>query len=306
MANTDRIAVIGTGAIGTAITRRLLTTGHDVTVWNRTPGRATALTGAGAHLARSAGDAVTTAGLTLLTLTDYTAVQQILGTLDPGLDGHTIAALCTGTPDDARAAAQQATRLGATYLDAGVQAGPGAFTTGTATVLYSGDRTAYDQHATTLAELGPPRFVGDTPHAAAVWDLTLFGLWYDAHLGLLRALDIARTAGIDLDDFATTATTQLGHVVDAVPTTVDELRHGHYPPGPATLPEHLTVLRQLLTQRTGTPLGDGGLTTITTRIQQLLTQDRRHQGLTATIDQTPPAGTPAPAPTPRSPHPSHH
>jgi 3-hydroxyisobutyrate dehydrogenase-like beta-hydroxyacid dehydrogenase len=306
MAHNDRIAVIGTGAIGTAITHRLLTTGHHVTVWNRTPDRTTALTAAGAHRATTISQAVTTTGLTLLTLTDHTAVRQCLDTLEPGLTGHTIAALCTGTPDDARTTAAQATRLGATYLSAGVQAGPDAFTTGTATVLYSGDRAAYDHHAGTLAQLGPPRFVGDTPHAAAVWDLTLFGLWYDAHLGLLRALDIARTAGIDLDDFATTATTQLGHVVDAVPTTVGELHHGHYPPGPATLPEHLTVLRQLLTQRTGTPLGDGGLTAVTTRIQTLIAQSRHQQGLTATIDRNPPADTPEPAPTPRSPHPPHH
>ncbi|GIE28222.1 6-phosphogluconate dehydrogenase [Actinoplanes italicus] len=284
MTTADRIAVIGTGAIGTAITHRLLTTGHPVTVWNRTPDRTTTLTAAGAHRAATPAEAVTSATLTLLTLTDYTAVHQVLDTLPPGLDGHTIAALCTGTPDDARTAAHQATHRGARYLDAGVQAGPDAFTTGTATVLYSGDRTAFDQHTETLARLGPPRFVGDTPHAAAVWDLTLFGLWYDAHLGLLRALDTARTAGIDLDEFAATATTQLGHVVTAVPATVSELRTGHHPPGPATLPEHLTVVRQLLTMRAGTTLGDGGLPAVAARIEALLAQGRHQQGLTATID----------------------
>jgi 3-hydroxyisobutyrate dehydrogenase-like beta-hydroxyacid dehydrogenase len=285
MPTTDRIAVIGAGSIGAAVTHRLLTTGHHVTVWNRTPARTTTLTAAGAHPAPTAAAAVTTTDLTLLTLTDYTAVTAVLDTLTPGLDGRTIAALCTGTPDDARTAAHHATRLGAAYLDAGVQAGPDAFTTGTAAVLYSGDRTAYHRHYHTLARLGPPRFVGDTPHAAAVWDLTLFGLWYDAHLGLLRALDTARTAGVDLDDFATTATTQLGHVVTGIPATVDELRAAHYPPGPATLAEHHTVLRHLTTLRAGNLLGDGGLHPVTARIQALLTAGHHQQGLTATIDR---------------------
>jgi 3-hydroxyisobutyrate dehydrogenase-like beta-hydroxyacid dehydrogenase len=37
-----RVAVIGLGAMGSRIARRLLDTGHELTVWNRTRARAEA------------------------------------------------------------------------------------------------------------------------------------------------------------------------------------------------------------------------------------------------------------------------
>ena len=76
--------------------------------------------------------------------------------------------------------------------------------------------------------------------AVRVWDLALFGVWYDAQLGLLRALDAVRAAGIDIAEFARTANTQLGHVGTATSATVEEMRQATYPPGPADLTEHLT------------------------------------------------------------------
>ncbi len=50
-----RLAVLGLGRIGHALAQRLLAGGHDVTVWNRTPGKADDL------LARCAREAATSA-----------------------------------------------------------------------------------------------------------------------------------------------------------------------------------------------------------------------------------------------------
>jgi len=41
----------------------------------------------------------------------------------------------------------------------------------------------------------------------------LYGLWYDAQMGYLRAVETARAAGLDLAEFAEAAAVQLGHVV---------------------------------------------------------------------------------------------
>lgn len=283
MAEHPRTSILGTGAIGTAITHRLLTAGHHVTIWNRTPHRTTHLTTAGAHPARTAAEALTASPLALLTVTDHTAARDCL---TGDLTGHTIVTLCTGGPDDARTIARHVTALGGHYLDAGLQATPD--TLGTTAIPYSGSRHAFDQHTATLSRLGTRHFAGEQPHTAAIWDLALLGLWYDAQLGLLRALDTARTAGADPAAFATAAATQLAHVVTAIPATTTELRDRTYPPGPATLPEHLTVLRQLTHLRTGATLGDGGLTTVTTHIETLIAAGLRTEGLTATIDATPP------------------
>ncbi|MDE3722111.1 NAD(P)-binding domain-containing protein [Nocardiopsis sp. N85] len=278
-----RVAVIGTGAIGGAVARRLLADGHDVTVWNRTANRAIDLVNTGARPSGSIEEAAASADLILFTLTDYAAVRQCLSELGTDLSERTIVVMCTGTADDARQAARQVAPTGADYIDAGIQTSPEMMGTDAATILYSGSRAAFERHLTTLASLSRPRFVGEAPDAAAIWDLALFGVWYDAQLGLLRAIDTVRRAGIDVTEFSDTAATQLGHVVAAVPATVAEAREAEYPRGPADLTEHLTVVRHLIGLRAGRHLGDGGLAPVAARIERLIADGRGREGLTATI-----------------------
>ena len=52
------VSVIGTGAMGTAVVERLLATGHDTTIFNRSPGRMPPLQKKGARVATSARAAV--------------------------------------------------------------------------------------------------------------------------------------------------------------------------------------------------------------------------------------------------------
>jgi 3-hydroxyisobutyrate dehydrogenase-like beta-hydroxyacid dehydrogenase len=279
------VAVIGTGAVGSAVVCRLLDGGHEVTVYNRTRSRAARLVAAGALQASSLREAVLSSPLVLLTLKDYAAVQQCLTHLDADLSGRTIVGMYTGTAGEARQAAERVTSLGARYVDAGIQASPEMIGTDTATILYSGSRHAFEQHESVFELLGRPRFVGETPEAAAVWDLALFGVWYDAQLGLLRALGTAREAGIDVEEFAQTANTQLNHVVAAVSATVSEMLQASYPAGPANLAEHLTVVRHLVELRAGGRLGDGGLPEVAARIEALIAAGRGAQGLTAIVGQ---------------------
>ncbi|MEV6302804.1 NAD(P)-binding domain-containing protein [Actinoplanes sp. NPDC051861] len=251
MTSQQRVAVLGTGAIGTAVARRFLAAGVDTVVWNRTPSRAAPLVAAGAHHAATATEAVSSSTLALLTVTDHAAAAEIL-TGVPTDPGQTVVVMCTGIPGN----------LPRHFLTAGIQASPAVIGTPAATFVYSGSRPAYDRGLPLLQLLGTARFAGESPEAAAIWDLALFGLWYDAHLGLLRALETIRATGGDLTAFSEAATTQLGHVVAGVASALTE-------PGPATLTEHLTVLRELITLRAGHPLGDGGLTTIAARLESL-------------------------------------
>jgi 3-hydroxyisobutyrate dehydrogenase-like beta-hydroxyacid dehydrogenase len=278
-----KVTVIGTGAVGGAVVRLLLAGGHGVTVWNRTRHRVTDLVAAGAAEASSVADAVGSGSLVLLCLTDYAAVRSCLAGAETVLSGRTVVAVCTGTAQDARDAAKHVTGLGGQYLDAGLQTSPDTLGTDRATILYSGDRGAFEHHRSTLALLSPPRFVGTAPDAAATWDLALFGVWYDAQVGILRALDIARRAGIDVTEFAATAGTSLGHVVAALPDTANELLTGTCPAGPATLTEHLAVIGHLIGQRAGHPVGDGGLAAVAARTGALVAAGRAEEGLTSIV-----------------------
>ncbi|PSL01306.1 3-hydroxyisobutyrate dehydrogenase-like beta-hydroxyacid dehydrogenase [Haloactinopolyspora alba] len=283
-APTRTVTVAGTGAIGTAVARTLLKAGLTVTVWNRTSSRTSALVDDGATAVDSVGDAVLASELTLLTVTDYSALDDVFAELDAvpgGLGGRTVVALCTGSAADADRTAARAESSGALYLDAGVQTAPEDIGTPAATILYGGSRHAFDRHLSVLELLSTARHVGENPAAAAVWDLTLFGVWYDAQLGLLRALTAAREAGLDVAGFAETAAIQLGHVVAAAADTAGEVLDGEYPRGPADLREHRMVVDELVAQRAGSALGDGGLTDVSRLLDLEIGAGRGDLGLTA-------------------------
>ena len=67
-----RVAVLGLGGMGRALAHRLQTQGHDVVVWNRTPGK-----GGDLREAESAADAVDTADTVFVVVHDGAAVLQV-------------------------------------------------------------------------------------------------------------------------------------------------------------------------------------------------------------------------------------
>jgi 3-hydroxyisobutyrate dehydrogenase len=75
---SPEIAVLGTGRMGAPIARNLLAAGFGVAVWNRTPGRARELVGAGARLAASPADAAGSADVVLTMVADGDAVAHAM------------------------------------------------------------------------------------------------------------------------------------------------------------------------------------------------------------------------------------
>ncbi|MGH3283555.1 MAG: NAD(P)-binding domain-containing protein, partial [Streptosporangiaceae bacterium] len=73
-----RVAVLGTGIMGTGMARSLLRSGLDVTVWNRTRGRAEPLAADGADLAGSPSEAVAEADAVISILWDGNSVADVM------------------------------------------------------------------------------------------------------------------------------------------------------------------------------------------------------------------------------------
>ena len=83
-----RIAFIGLGRMGQGMATRLVAAGHDVTVYNRTPGRAAALLRAGAREVDSPAEAADSADAGLVMVSDDVASREVWlgqhGALAPG------------------------------------------------------------------------------------------------------------------------------------------------------------------------------------------------------------------------------
>lgn len=267
------VGVIGTGAIGSAVARVLLRAGFPVLVWNRSPERAAGLVEAGAALVGSPADLMTRADLIIACLTDYRALDDVLDGVVGDHAGSVLVVLTTGSPAEAAAAARRAAALGIRYVDGGVQYEPAALGTAAGTLLMSGSEPGYRQHADVLGELGTVEYLGADPAAASVWDLALFGVWYDAQLGLLRALDAAARAGSDVARFARAAALQVDHVSTSAAATASEVVHRTHSRGPASLVEHLPVLDRLVALRSGATLGAGGLAEVRAVASRLVEAD---------------------------------
>src|SRR5690349_16985519 len=111
-------AVLGTGAMGSALARALLAAGHEVTVWNRTPDRAAALVEEGATRADSVASAIGSAQIVLSCVLHTGVTSDILAAdgVDQAIDGRILVECSVGDPENRIALDAWATERGAQYM----------------------------------------------------------------------------------------------------------------------------------------------------------------------------------------------
>jgi 3-hydroxyisobutyrate dehydrogenase len=177
----SRVAVVGTGAMGSRIARRLLRSGHRVTVWSRTPGRVGELVEAGADDAGSPAEAAAGADVVITMVTDAAALAAV--TVGP--DGIASAAHADLTLVQMATVGGTAIRRLARMLpptirlvDAPVLGSLHEAETGTLTIFIGGRDDAIERAQGVLTDLGTVRRVGGVGAGAAaklVANAALFG-----------------------------------------------------------------------------------------------------------------------------------
>ena len=118
----SRVAVIGTGLIGTVLTGHLAEAGHDVHVWNRSRERTAGAVERGGTVEDSPRAAARGAELVIIVVADDTAVHEVL-TGDDGVvaglaTGAVVADMSTTTPASKVASSALVEASGAGFLDA--------------------------------------------------------------------------------------------------------------------------------------------------------------------------------------------
>ncbi len=177
-----KIAFLGTGLMGTGFVRRMLASGHQVNVWNRSAAKAQALQAHGAQAFADAAAAVAGVDRVHLSLADDASVDAVLeplaGSLPSGtwVVDHTTTAVA---PTAARVARWGA--RGRVYVHAPVFMGPANAAEGTGVMLVSGARARFDKLLPDLqAMTGNVVFMGEAPERAAAFklfgNLTILGL----------------------------------------------------------------------------------------------------------------------------------
>lgn len=117
-----RVAVLGTGKMGAGMARSLLRSGLEVSVWNRSPGRAAPLAADGAMMAETAAEAVAAVDAAVTMLWDGDSVAEVMAEALPAApEGVLWAQTSTvSLPDAGDRLPALAGRHGARYIDAPV------------------------------------------------------------------------------------------------------------------------------------------------------------------------------------------
>ena len=163
------ISVLGLGAMGAAIAAKLLGAGHELTVWNRTPGRDEELVAAGALRAETPADAVRSAEVVVTMVTDPPALDAVLFGPDGAASAidrdATLIEMSTVGPSAIGSVVERIAPVD--VLDAPVLGSVPSVETGSLVILAGGDREVFDRHAGLLALLGTPMHVG--PSGSGAW-----------------------------------------------------------------------------------------------------------------------------------------
>jgi 3-hydroxyisobutyrate dehydrogenase-like beta-hydroxyacid dehydrogenase len=196
------VGVVGLGAMGAALAGALLGAGHQVVVWNRTPGKADALVGRGARRAADAAELLGAAPVVLVSLADDDVARAVLDAAGTAVrPGQVLVNLTSGTPAGARAWAAWAAERGASYLSGAVVALPQAVGSPKALLLTSGPAGARAAAEPALAALGRSVHLGADPALAPGHDIGLLSAMYGVLAGAQHAVAVVDAVGGDVGSF---------------------------------------------------------------------------------------------------------
>jgi 3-hydroxyisobutyrate dehydrogenase-like beta-hydroxyacid dehydrogenase len=165
------LGYVGLGVMGGGVVRRLLSAGHNVTVWNRTRGKAGPLVEYGARWADSPREVAERSDVTFTMVTNTAAVNAVTagpGGILAGLGPNKVYVdMSTASPANTQALAERVAAVGADMLDAPVSGSVITLEQGKLSIMVGGDEAVFERVLPVLEAIGPRVFhLG--PNGAAV------------------------------------------------------------------------------------------------------------------------------------------
>jgi 3-hydroxyisobutyrate dehydrogenase-like beta-hydroxyacid dehydrogenase len=225
-----KVAVVGLGAMGSRIARRLLDSGHELVVWNRDPARTAPLTAAGAVAAESPADAARQAEAVITMVSNPDALRDVTegpAGVGEGLTPPTtlIQMSTVGTEATERLAA--ALPADARLLDAPVLGSVAEAETGTLKIYAAGEEPLVERWTPLLSTLGSVIHVGPVGAGSAaklVANAVLVGV-----IGVLgEALAVAQ--GLNLPREVAFEVLETTALADQAKRRRPSVESGEYPP----------------------------------------------------------------------------
>jgi len=156
----ETVGFIGLGLMGRPMALNLLKAGYTLVVHSRSRGPVEAVAAAGATAATSSAEVARRSDVIVTMLPDLPDVRQVLagpdGVFPAVRPGAVIIDMSTIPPTAARELAAEATRHGATFLDAPVSGGEIGAIDGTLAIMVGGEAAAVERVRPVLNAMGNP------------------------------------------------------------------------------------------------------------------------------------------------------
>ena len=196
-----KIGIAGIGRMGAAISLRLLSFGHEISVWNRTIEKTRPLAAAGARVAATAAQLAASSELIITSLTNAAAIDKVFrgqqGLLADDVSGKLFIEMSTVRPNTVQVLAPEVKAKGAVLVECPVGGTVKPATEGKLIGFVGGDaadvaraRPVLDQLCRRVEHLGP---VGAGASVKLASNLPLLVYWQ----ALGEALLLCRAVGVD-------------------------------------------------------------------------------------------------------------
>ena len=195
-----RMAFLGLGVMGYPMAGHLVKAGHDVTVWNRTGGKAEAWAQEyDGQSAATPAEAVSGAEFILLCLGDDPDVLAVFDAFEPNIaSGAVIVDHTTASAGLARALYARSSGKGADFVDAPISGGQAGAENGQLTIMCGGDAAAFAKAEPIMQAYGKRMtLIGDSGAgqlAKSVNQICIAGIVQ----GLAEGMHFADEAGLDV------------------------------------------------------------------------------------------------------------
>ena len=196
-----KVAVIGTGIMGTGVGLTLRAKGHEVTCWNRTKANAEELLRAGATWRDSPRAAAEGADFIVILVWTEEALHAVLagpdGLYAAARPGQIFVDVSTQLPTTAVAEAREFEARGAAFLDAPVHGTKGEARSGGLWIMVGGDRAVYQRALPFFQAIGETvHHMGPTGRGCAA-KLCGNHLVSAMIASIAESLSLAEKAGVD-------------------------------------------------------------------------------------------------------------
>lgn len=203
----DKVGIIGTGMLGSAVALRLLAKGYDVYVYNRTQNKTDCAKDAGANVLDTPAKVADKVGIIITIVKDADAVRDV----SFGVNGIATAAshkelivadMSTINPTDSKDITSKYKKCGITKIDVPVMGGPDAAVAGSLVGMASGNKQGFNACKDILEHVTQKLFfLGTDPGTAHTIKLAMNMQIAMLALSLAEGITMVSKAGINPSTF---------------------------------------------------------------------------------------------------------